>query len=148
MGIDHHEPSSQQVLENTSSFQASKALFAMHGWFQFFNHFNGYDDGVSLQFANSFDGNEAQIGDLTLVVSDLTISKATGLPMEGEKWFKKGKLTRVQINQLLKSKFQTVKLEKGFPRSYLKEEWQHVIFVLQKFVTREGHYTLTFQYQV
>ena len=85
MGIDRHEPSSRQVLENISSFQASKALFATHGWFQFFNHFNGHDDDVSLQFANSFDGNQAQIGDLTLVVSDQTISRATGLPMEGEK---------------------------------------------------------------
>ena len=120
----------------------------MHGWFQFFSHFNGHDDDVSLQFANTFNGNQAQIGDLMLVISDQTISRTTGLPMEGEKWFKKGKLTRVQINQLLKAKFHTVKLGKGFPRSYLKEEWQHVLFVLQKFVTGEGHYTLTFIYQV
>ena len=94
MGIDRHEPSSRQVLENTHSFQASKSLFAANGWFQFFNRFNGHDDDVSLQFAKTFDGSQAQVGNLTLLVSDQLISKATGLPMEGEKWFKKGKLTR------------------------------------------------------
>lgn len=107
-----------------------------------------HDDDVSLQFANPFNGNQAKIWDLMLLVFDQTISKATGLPMEGEKWFKKGKLTRVQINWFLKAEFYTAKLGKGFPRSYLKEEWQHVLFVLQKFVTGEGCYTLTFQYQV
>ena len=72
------------------------------------------------------------------MVSDQSISKATGLPVEGEKWFKKGKLTRAQINRLLKAEFHTVKLGKGFPRYYLHEEWKHVLFVLQKFVTGEG----------
>ena len=68
--------------------------------------------------------------------------------MEGKKWFKKGKLTRAQINRLLKAEFHNVKLGKGFPRYYLHEDWQHVLFVLQKIVTREGRYTLTFQYQI
>ena len=68
MGIDHHEPSTRQVLENISSFQASKELFAAHGWFQFFNHFSGYDDEVSLQFSNTFDGDRAQVGDIVLTV--------------------------------------------------------------------------------
>ena len=144
MGVDRHEPSTCQVLENTPAFQASKSLFYANGWFQFFNRFNGYDDKVSLCFAKTFDGNQAQIGDLTLLVFDQLISKATGLPMEGEKWFKKGKLTWAQINFLLKAEFHTVKLGKGFPRYYLHEKWQHVLLILQKSVTREGQYTLTF----
>ena len=130
MGIDRHKPCSRQVLKNTSSFQASKTLFAAHGWFHFFNRFNGHDDDVSLKFAKTFDGSQAQVGDLTLVIYDQTISRAPGLPMEGEKWFKKGKLTRAQINRPLKAEFHTVKLGKGFPRYYLHEEWQHVIFIL------------------
>ena len=138
MGVDHHEPSSRQVLENTPAFQASKTLFSANGWFPFFNSFNGYDDDVSLHFAKTFDGNQAQIGDLTLLVFDQSISKATGLPMEGEKWFKKGKLTRAQINRLLKPEFHIVKPRKGFPKYYLHEEWQHVLFVLQKIITGEG----------
>lgn len=147
MGVDHHEPSSCQVLENTPAFQASRTLFSANGWFLFFNHFNGYDDKVSLHFAKTFDGNQARIGDLTLLVSDQSISKATGLPMEGKKWIKKGRLTRAQINHLLKPEFHTVKLGKGFPRYYLHEEWKHVLFILQQFMTfmtGEGQYILTF----
>ena len=89
MGIDHHEPLTHQVLENTLAFQASKSLFSANSWFQFFNRFNGYDDEVSLCFAKTFDENQAQIGYLTLLVSNQSISKAIGLPMEGEKWFKR-----------------------------------------------------------
>ena len=144
MGIDRHEPSSQHVLENTHPFQASKSLFVANGWFQFFNRFNGHDDDVSPQFAKTFDGSQAQIGDLILMVFDQSISRVAGLPMEGEKWFKKGKLTRAQINWLLKAKSHAIKLGKGFPRHYLHEEWHHILFVLQKFMTGEGHYTLTF----
>ena len=69
-------------------------MFSTHGWIQFFNLFCGYNDEVSFQFATTFDGNRAQIGDITLLVSEQSISNATGLPIEGERWFKKGKLTR------------------------------------------------------
>ena len=40
------------------------------------------------------------------------------------------------------------KLGKGFPRNFLQEEWQHLLFILQQFVTGEGRYNLTFQYHV
>ena len=130
MGIDHYEPSTRQVLENISSFQASRELFAAYGWFQFFNRFSGYDDEVSLQFSKTFDGDRAQVRDIVLVVSEQSISHATGLPMEGKRWFKKGKLIRDQINRLLKPEFHLVKLEKGFPRYFLYEKWQHVLFIL------------------
>lgn len=124
MGIDRHEPSTRQVLENISSFQGSRELFVVHGWFQFFNRFSGYDDEVSLQFSKTFDGDRSQVGAIVLTVSEQSISHATGLPMEGERWFKKGKLNRDQINRLLKPEFHLVKLGKGFPSYFLYEEWQ------------------------
>ena len=83
-----------------------------------------------------------------LLVSEQSISNATGFPVEGERWFKKGKLTRDQINRLLKPKFHMTKLGKGFPRNFLQEEWQHLLFILQKIITGEGRYNLTFQYHV
>ena len=75
-----------------------------------------------------FDGNKAQIGDIMLFVLEQSISNATGLPIEGERWFKKGKLTRDQINRLLKPEFQMTKVGKGFPRNFLQEEWRHLFF--------------------
>ena len=40
------------------------------------------------------------------------------------------------------------KLGKGFPWNFLQEEWKHLLFILQKLVTGEGRYNLTFQYHV
>ena len=100
---------------------------------------------MSLQFSKTFDGDRAQVGDVMLTVSEQSISHATGLPKEGERWFKKGKLNRDQINRLLKLEFHLVKLGKGFPRHFMYEKWKHVLFILQKFITCEGKYTLTFQ---
>ena len=70
MGIDRHEPSARQVLENIPSFQTSRELFNVHGWLQCFNRFSGYDDDASLQFSKTFDGDRAQVGDIVLTVSE------------------------------------------------------------------------------
>ena len=44
---------------------------------------------VTKQFAETFDGNKSQIGNLTLFITEEFISQVTGLPQIGEKWFKK-----------------------------------------------------------
>lgn len=44
---------------------------------------------VTRQFAEAFDGNKAQIGNLTISITKKLIFQVTGLPQVGEKWFKK-----------------------------------------------------------
>ena len=44
---------------------------------------------VTKEFAKTFDGNKAQIGNLTLSIIEEFISQVIGLPQVGEKWFKK-----------------------------------------------------------
>ena len=138
MGIDCHKPSSRQVIENTYAFQVSKTMFLSHAWMPFFDKFMGFDDDIALRFSRSYNGNYAKIGDKSFLVSEQSISQAIGLVIEGDRWFKKGTLTRPEINQLLKPEFHTVKLGKGFPRSYLIDKWQHVLLILQKIVIGEG----------
>ena len=60
------------------------SLFEKTSWKPFFWSFNGHNEEVTRQFALSFDGNTAQIGDLQLVVDEEFISKATKLPWRGE----------------------------------------------------------------
>lgn len=36
----------------------------------------------------------------------------------------------------------------GVPRNYIKDEWKKVLIVFQKFITREGHYAITYQYHI
>ena len=49
------------------------------------------------------------------------------------------------MNCLLKPEYHVVTLHKGFPQNFLREEWQSVLFVLQKYVIGEGRYTVTLQ---
>ena len=122
MGVDRHEPLSRQVMEKTWEFQSARELFLKNGWFPFFDKFTGHNDEVSLHFVRSFDGKKAQIGDISLLVSERTIAQETGLRREGAHWFKKESLARAQINRLFKPKYHTITLHKGFPWNFLREE--------------------------
>ena len=44
---------------------------------------------VTKQFVKTFDGNKAQIGNLTISITEEFISHVTWLPQVGGKWFKK-----------------------------------------------------------
>ena len=59
----------------------------------FFDKFIGCDDDIALRFARAYNGNYAKIGDKSFLVSEKSISQATGLAREGDRWFKKGTLT-------------------------------------------------------
>ena len=58
-------------------------------WVPFLHKFYGYNLEVTRQFAEYFDGQKTQIGNLTLYISEDFIAQVTGLPQIGEKWFKK-----------------------------------------------------------
>ena len=58
-------------------------------WISFFRKFSGFNLEVTRQFEETFDGKIAQIGNLTLHLSENLIAQVTGLPHTGEKWFKK-----------------------------------------------------------
>lgn len=148
MNVDSHEPISKQVIELTYEFKETHALVLNHGWIQCFDKFNGYDDEISLIFAREFRGKQVQIGDLLLEVSEQTIVAVIGLSMMVYHWFKKKNVTRAQTNRLLKPKYHVVQLGKGFPRNFLREYCQQVLIILQKYITREGRYTITLQYHI
>ena len=89
-----------------------------------------------------------QIGDLLLEVSEKTIAIDMGLPMTGDRWFKKENVTRTQIKHLLKPKNHAIQLGNGFPMHFLKDDWKQVLIILQKYITGEGQYTVTLQYHI
>ena len=148
MGVDRHKPISRQVIELTPDFKATQALFLKHGWIQFLDKFNGYDDEISSMFAQEFREKQVKIGDLILEVYEKTIVVATGLPMIGDHWFKKENVARAQINRILEPKYHAIQLGKGFPRHFLKDDWKQVLIILQKYITREGRYIVTLQYHI
>ena len=83
-----HEPNSLSFIESSVEFEETKPLFKKAGWILFLEKFNGYDTEIALQFANTFDGRQAVIKGMQLVVTEELISRALELPSTGEKWFK------------------------------------------------------------
>jgi hypothetical protein len=80
---------------------------------------------------------------LTLQVSEASIAAAARLPTDGEKWFKNQTITNAEINQFLKPEYQNPDWRKGIPRRWLKDEWDDLLKMVQKYITCEGRYTIT-----
>lgn len=114
----------------------------------FFAKFQGFDDEVTLQFAKGFDGKVVRTGDLIMAVNKKTISRVTILFLEGEKQFKNKPIDKNLIVQFLKPKHHNVDWEKGVRHSWIKNEWHRILFILQKYLTFEGRYSIPFLYHI
>ena len=58
-------------------------------FYDFLQKFLGENYEVSMAFAQSFDGQQVHVGSIKFKVTEAFISEATGLPMAGERWYKK-----------------------------------------------------------
>jgi hypothetical protein len=70
-------------------------------WFEFFTTFQGHDEQVSMIFAQNFDGFKVVIGNLLMMVTEQSISKACKLSIGGERWCKKEHVVMEFVNQFL-----------------------------------------------
>jgi hypothetical protein len=118
-----------------------------HGWDIFLRKFEGYNLAVAQAFAQTFDGFRAKVGDVQLEVTEDFIARATGLPQEGEKWFKNAKLEDVPWSLFMVSHESTC-CPKGIPINLLKPRWHGLILILKQFITCEGRYGLVFLYHI
>jgi hypothetical protein len=59
------------------------------GWLQFLMSFRGHNVGVARDFAQSFDGRIAKVGEIEIQVNEAIIFEATYFPWSREKWSKK-----------------------------------------------------------
>jgi hypothetical protein len=87
MGVDRHEPMFQLYRE-TEEYQACREKFERVGWVPFLEKFKGHHEGMSHAFAQSYDGESVQLGELKLMITEATIAEATDLPSTKEKYFK------------------------------------------------------------
>lgn len=110
--------------------------------------FKGYHEGVSLAFAQTYDEESVQCGDMKLTISEATIAEAIGSPSSGEKYFKGVIIDRKLCQKFLRSEHQDPDWTKGIPRSCIKEEYWTMLISLQRFLTCEGKYVMTFLYHL
>jgi hypothetical protein len=117
------------------------------GWLPFIKKFDGYNPIVARQFALSFDGCRAKIGDVQLEINEQFLSSAISLPATGHKWSKNCKLEDVPWTLLFQ--YRTVKpCDKGWPAKMLKQRWHDLLMMIKQFVTCEGRYGFVFLFHL
>jgi hypothetical protein len=147
MGVDRHE-SVFQLYRETPEYQACRERFEQADWVPFLEKFKGYHEGVSLAFAQTYDGESVQFGDMKLTILEATIAEATSLPSSGEKYFKGVIVDRKLCQKFLRPEHQDPDWTKGIPRRCIKEEYWMMLISLQIFLTCEGRYAVTFLYHL
>ena len=75
------------------SFPDCARLFLEAGWLIFFQKIHGYDTEVSYKFAQGLDKYIVTFDTLNIQLTKELIAEATGIPDEGEYWFKKTPFT-------------------------------------------------------
>jgi hypothetical protein len=103
---------------------------------------------VTKQFAESFDGQKAQIGNLTLSITKDFISQVTRLPQIGEKWFKKQYMDESARTLYINKSRKAHNWVHGVARSWIKSPWDELAYLIQKYVTCEGRFSLVFLYHI
>ena len=98
------EPNGCQAL---LTFNGACSDLEQYGWLAFIRKFDGYDLTVARQFALSFDGCRAKVGDVQLEITEEFLRLATSLPAKGQKWLKSCKVDDVPWTLLFQ--YRTVK---------------------------------------
>jgi hypothetical protein len=117
------------------------------GWLSFIRKFDGYNPIVAWQFALSFDGCRAKIGDVQLEINEQFLSSAISLPATGHKWSKNCKLEDVPWTFLFQSRM-VKPYDKGWPAKMLKQCWHNLLMVIKQFVTCEARYGFIFLFHL
>ena len=124
-------------------------IFENKQWISFFEKFNGHHEQVSMAFAETFNGEIARVGNLQIRLSEDVLAQVTGLPQQGERFFKTKQFKeKVWIPFLCRSRAGSVNWKKGIPRSWLIHPWDEIVYIIQKFVTCEGRFSIIYLYHI
>jgi hypothetical protein len=134
------EPNGSQTL---LMFDSARSDLEENGWLPFIQRFEGFNLCVARQFAMTFDGCRAKVGDIQLEIDEQFISLATGLPATGQRWSKNCKVEEVPWTLLFQSR-KITSCDKGMPVTMLKQRWHDLLMIIKQFITCEGRYGFVF----
>ena len=124
-------------------------IFETKQWVPFFDKFDGCNEKASWEFAHSFDGERATIGNFTFMLSEYILAQIIGLPQQGERFFKTKQFEeKAWVPFLCRSRAGSVKWKKGVPRSWLIHPWDEVAYIIQKLLTYEGRFSIIHLYHI
>jgi hypothetical protein len=134
------EPNGNQAL---LMFDSARSDLEDNGWLPFIQKFEGFNLYVARQFALTFDGCRAKVGDVQLEIDKQFISHAMGLPATGQRWSKNCKVEEVLWTLLFQSP-RVTSCDKGLPVNMLKHRWDDLLMIIKQFITCEGCYGFVF----
>jgi hypothetical protein len=105
MVITRHEPVFQ-IYRETEEYQLCQEKYARLGWIPFLEKFTGMNEKISQEFIQGYDGEMARIGNLQLIINELTVREVTRLPSRGAKYFKGVGINKEMCQQFLKEDHQ------------------------------------------
>lgn len=84
-----------------------RATFEQVGCVQFCEKIqtHGHHAQLANMFAQGFKDEKVKLGDFEFVVTEETISQATGIPLQGESWFKGKELDVAHFKEFVKPQF-------------------------------------------
>jgi hypothetical protein len=88
------------------------------------------------------------VGVLEFEVSYFSISAATNIPNNGEKWFKAMTLNVAFSKEFIKPKYEEDNLSKGIPRNHMLEGFDKMLKVIHSYFTYEGRLNMIYQYHI
>ena len=99
------EPYEMKLLDSNPELSAKVQAI---GWMPFISKFSDSNPEVTRVFALSLANYQAEVGDLCSRVDERSMASATGLSLEGERWFKYKRMDITEWWQLLKNPCQEV----------------------------------------
>lgn len=138
-----HEPMDLKLLNEDPSFVEA---FSNVRCLQFCQKLQGFHAQISKDFVVKFTATASKVGVLNFTVSPDTIYQATEIPREGEEWFKAIKFKMQSCDEFVKPKHIGADMASRIPRSYMKENYSKLLFVIQKYFTCEGRFHMVYMY--
>ena len=102
------------------SNEAVRQILQGSEFFNFLKKFSGENYGVSMAFTQSFNGQQVRVGSLKFKITEAFISEATGLPMTGERWFKRETVKIGDFTKFVKPQYSMGDWKCGILASWLK----------------------------
>jgi hypothetical protein len=79
-----------------------------------------------------------KLGPLEMKIDEASVSTATEIPGEGERWFKTTSIKDIEFISYLKTEFRSIIWQKDFPRNYLEDKCQKLLKVIQVYISVKG----------
>jgi len=123
-------------------------LFQIKGWLLFLQKFQAYNEKITREFSQKFDGRRVSIGEIQMEITEYSIAQDTKLRQVGDKLFKNNRLTIDEWKKFLVNSETTINWSKGIPVVAMKSKWNNVMFVFKKYITFKGRCGLIFYYHL